>query len=68
MNSDDLIAQVGSRIRQDKKRWDAVLLAVGAALYARMKNAPEDEDAYEYAEAAGKGDSREKNGDGYRAV
>ncbi len=28
---------------KDKKRWDAVLLAVGAALYARMKNAPEDE-------------------------
>ena len=27
-----------------------------------------NEDAYEYAEAAGKGDSREKNGDGYRTV
>ena len=50
---------------RDRNRWNAILAAVGAALYARLKGA---DDGFEYDEAATPEDSGKKEGDGYSAV
>ena len=50
---------------RDRNRWNAILAAVGAALYARLKGA---DDGFEYDEAAAPEDSGKKEGDGYSAV